>query len=193
MNIETEALRMMVSELNEALVEAKRERDTACRERDSGAGKILTYAEATGGGDFDELCSMCHESVAEPHTWVECLRKLAAHRDHLLGFAATLEHERDHARRQVKLLRRLLERSRTSKADLRTLLEFARSERDKAEEELRALEPRRSTMTEWLTCKGCGAPLSESNEGWEDVNVFCKGCSGTGQIEVVDKVEERDE
>lgn len=140
MNIETEALRMMVSELNEALVEAKRERDTACRERDSGAGKILTYAEATGGGDFDELCSMCHEPVTEPHTWVECLRKLADHHDHLLGFTATLEHEREHVLRRVKVLRRLLERSRSSKADLRTLLEFARAERDKAEEELRALE-----------------------------------------------------
>ena len=146
MSVETEALRMMVSELNEALVEAKRERDAAQRDAGSGAGKILTYSEPTGAGDFDVLCSMCHEPVAEPHTWVECLRKLAAHRDHLTGFAATLEHERDHARRQVKVLRRLLERSRASKADLRTLLAFARSERDKAEEELRALE--------WLASRG---------------------------------------
>jgi len=146
MSIETEALRLMMSELNEALVEAKRERDAAQRDAGSGAGKILTYSEPTGAGDFDVLCSMCHEPVAEPHTWVECLRKLAAHRDHLTGFAATLEHERDHARRQVKVLRRLLERSRASKADLRTLLAFARSERDKAEEELRALE--------WLTSRG---------------------------------------
>jgi len=82
--------------------------EAARRALASGAGEILTYDEPTGAGDFDELCTMCHEPVAEPHTWAGCVRKLAAHRDRLLGFAATLEHELAAARRELAALEWLL-------------------------------------------------------------------------------------
>ena len=91
-------------ELGARAAAAENERDAARLERDSGAGKVPTYSEPTGGGDFDELCTACNEPVPEPHTWSECARKLADHRDHLLGFAATLEHERDAARLELRAL-----------------------------------------------------------------------------------------
>ncbi len=116
---------------------------------------VESYVEPCG--EHVETCSVCGDELGiGPHTWVECSRKLAAHRDHLLGYAATLEHERDAARRKMRLLMRLLERSRSSKADLRTLLAFARSERDKAEEELRALE--------WLTGPRLALGRSETGD-----------------------------
>jgi hypothetical protein len=90
-----------VSHLREAESRLTAERDAARLERDSGAGKVPTYSEPTGGGDFDELCTACNDPVSDPHTWAECARKLAAHRDHLLWFAATLEHERDAARLEL--------------------------------------------------------------------------------------------
>ncbi len=132
-------------ELGARAAKAEEERDAAR------AGECATPSESYSihtdcGDEYGERCRVCGDEVDDdPHTWVECSRKLADHRDHLLGFAATLEHERDAARRRVQLLMRLLERSRSSKADLRTLLEAARAERNEAEDELRAL----AWLVEW--------------------------------------------
>lgn len=34
-------------------------------------------ARPTGGGDFDEVCTICEEALAEPHTYEACARRLA--------------------------------------------------------------------------------------------------------------------
>jgi hypothetical protein len=54
---------------------------------------VDTKSVATGGGDYDEECTGCAQTVADPHSFRECLANIAVGRDLILANALQVDRE----------------------------------------------------------------------------------------------------